>query len=707
MSDFHVVLAGNPNVGKSTIFNGLVGARQRVSNYPGVTVERRTGAVSHGKTSLLVTDLPGIYSLKAFSMDERIAADVILGRVADLPAPDLILFVLDSTSLERSLTLYTQLVEMGAPIITVVTMLDELRKQNKKIDLEILAKEMNCPVVDITSGNLQRINRLHESILKRLSSGDRSPPEIHVRFPDELEYAKNQLLSELPGNAISPFEARELLLFRNYLLPQNIADPQVILETIDRVRSTIPRFSRTEKSAINQARFQWAISIEQNTISRAGERKRSVTSVVDSALMHRYLGVPFFLAVMFIMFQAVYSWSAPFMDMIEYSVSLLGVLVEPYLASMPAVQSLVINGILGGFGGVLVFLPQIIILFTLISILEDIGYMARVAFMMDRLLGWAGLSGRAFVPMLSGFACSIPAIIATRVLAEERSRLATILAIPFISCSARLPVYTLFIGAFIEPIHGPLWASAALLFLHLLGLFLALFLSWFQNEGVFTTSRPAYQSPFILDIPPYRIPRFKNVYYRVQSAALGFLRKAGTVIFALTIVVWAASAFPLKTVQGNQGSYWQTSSIEESYLGQFGKSIQPIFEPLGFDWKITVAILGSFPAREVFVSTFGIVFSVDDALNREGESTLQKRIQTARSVNGSRLYNPVVAISVMVFFALSSQCMSTLAVIRRELNSLVMPLYVFVVMTSIAYGASFLTYQLGMVIQGLLGDPLL
>ncbi|MDH5656687.1 MAG: ferrous iron transporter B, partial [Spirochaetia bacterium] len=412
--------------------------------------------------------------------------------------------------------------------------------------------------------------------------------------------------------------------------------------------------------------------------------------------------------------QSIYTWAAPIMDFIESMMGELGDFISPYFAEYPVLQSLAVDGVIGGVGAVIIFIPQIAILFTFIAVLEDSGYLSRAAFLMDKLLGWTGLNGRSFIPMLSGFACAVPSVMSTRVIPDFRVRLATIMIVPLMSCSARLPVYLLFIGAFIEPAYGPVWAAVSLFGMHIIGPIIALPVAYLLNQNILKSQA----APFVLEMPAYRIPKLYNVLYRVYEAVTRFLVRAGTVIFAMSILIWALSYFPRpESVENNIRDVYAekisladedsaavlevemenriaSAYLEQSYLGKSGKLIQPVFSPLGFDWKLSVGILGAFPAREVIISTLGIIYNVGSSVSEES-SSLREKMLNEKNEDGSALFSLPVVLSLMVFFALCSQCMSTLATVKKELHSWKWTIFQFVYMTLLAYIAGLLIYQIG------------
>jgi len=643
VKNLRVALVGNPNAGKTTVFNALCGARQRTGNYAGVTVEKKIG-ILRGHEHVEIIDLPGTYSLKPKSADEVITERVLAGNAGGERAPDLAICVLDASNLKRSLYLCLQLQETGVPIVGALTMSDIAARRGLTLDLKKLAHALGFPVYPVTMADDAQISALTHGILS------------------------------------SPVVAKA-----NNGRGQSIEERYKAIDTI--LRSALKKEPR-----IN-----------------------SLTQKIDALLTHRVLGLVFFTAIIGAMFYSIYAGARPIMDGIDAGMKTLAISARGALGAYPVTASLVADGIIAGVGSVFVFLPQIMILFLFISVLEETGYLARAAFLMDKLLAWTGLNGRAFIPLLSSFACAVPGILSARVMPSDRARMATILIAPLMSCSARLPVYVLFIGAFIEPRYGALWAAATLFGMHLVGIAVALPLAYLLNRKVLKTGT----SPFILELPEYRKPHWPNVWRRVYDAAQNFLRRVGGIIFALSIVIWALAYFPHspKTAATELQRFAATEKVSpqyildhradyphfedglraaylrDSFLGRFGRAVEPAFAPLGFDWKISVAVLSAFPAREVFISTLGIIFSVTDA--KDDPAALGKKLLDEKKPTGEPMYSTLLAISVMVFFALCAQCMSTLATIRRELNSTKWAVIVFITLTSLAYVASLIVYQVG------------
>ena len=624
--------------------------------------------------------------------------------------PDFLLFVLDATNLRRNLFLFSQISEVGLATLVVLTMQDQVQKSKIQLDVKRLEQELGVPVVPVVSYHAEDIRYLKTLIEKALLEKAIAKP-FHSGHTDEqkiIQELHTKLNTETTiKKPLSLFEIRELLSEHqdhlSFLAKLRIADKSELASQIQDLQQNYHGLIKKNPALPTLSRYRWIDSILKKIKVQKQNEGFLNSQKWDRLFIHRFWGPCIFVGLMYFMFQSIYTWAEPAMLAIEASMAYLGNMAAALLVNMPILRSLVQDGIISGVGSVLIFLPQIIILFFFISILEDSGYLVRAAFLMDRLFSWSGLNGRSFVPLLSSFACAIPGILSTRVIAEHRVRLSTILIAPLMSCSARLPIYLLLIGAIIAPIYGPGAATLALFLMHAVGAVIALPLAWVFNRGL----QPKFSNnSFIMEFPPYRKPRAYNVFLRVQDAAKKFTIKAGTIILFLSIVIWAMAYFPrLKTKQNpnvEQSSVPEMRAMREhpaqtqlrfSYLGQIGTFLSPVFAPLGFDWKITVGILSAFPAREVLLSTLGIIYNVQDA--SEGSRDLREKIRRDTHADGRPVYTPLVAISLMIFFALCSQCMGTLAVIRKELGKWRWAVFVFVYMTSLAYLLSFLAYQGG------------
>jgi ferrous iron transport protein B len=637
-----VGLAGNPNAGKTTLFNALTGLYQKVANYSGVTVERKEGTWATNETTIHLIDLPGLYSLDATSLDEQIARDVLTGKVEDLAKPDVIVSVVDSTNLERNLYLVTQLLEYKIPIVIALTMFDKNESLGIDINIEKLSEMLKIPIVPVIAASGTGKSELAEKILTAINQ----PSEI----PAELRHLEGE----------------------------------------------------TEKGKIFK-RYSFIADVVQESVKQETTDKPTLSEKIDKFLTHKIFGLFFLVVILLLVFQTIFSWATLPMDLLEQGFGAFGDFTRVHLPE-GLLTDLVVDGIIAGVGGVLVFLPQILLLFLFISILEDTGYMARAAFLMDRLMSKVGLHGKAFLPLMSSFACAIPGIMATRTIENPKDRLATILIAPFMSCSARLPVYALMIATFFagQTIFGFISLGAVLMLgMYALGIITAIIVAWILKQTLLKSPPP----PFVLELPPYRLPNLRNVLLNMFTRAWLFVKRAGTVILAISIILWALMTFPrIQNVYVNtpnpadlpeaQQSFQQSEQLKNSYAGKIGHLIEPVIKPLGFDWKIGVALIASFAAREVLVSTLGIIYNGDKEANEESES-LKTAILDAKNDDGKPTWTPLTALTLMVFFVLAIQCMSTVAIVRRETNSWGWTLFMVSYMTGLAYLAAFITYQGG------------
>jgi ferrous iron transport protein B len=718
-----IALLGNPNTGKSTIFNRLTGLRQHIANYPGITVEMKTGAMLVGDHQMEVLDLPGAYSLAAASPDERVVMDALDGRMGKRP-PDLIVCVLDATNLKRNLLLVSQAAELEIPMLVVLNQWDAVKRNGLRIDANLLADRLGVPVVTTVAKRGGGLEELKKAISHSLDEPRRIPRILWPEFIDEArDIVRNGL--EETGNDVTGPEALRMIFDTDSAFADKIGDREKLKPLLKSARDRIRSHGMNPASAEPVLHYRHIEAVLDGVIEGDGMVARTRDSV-DALLLNRFWGSLIFFAVMYVVFQSLYAWAGPVMSLIEVGTGWVQDLISPLLAGMPVLQSLVSDGIIAGVGGVIVFLPQILLLFFFIAILEDTGYLARAAFLMDKLFGWCGLNGKSFVPLLSGYACAIPGVMAARTLEDPKARLTTILMTPFMSCSARLPIYVLLIGAFVEPVYGPLVAGWTLFLMHFVGAAVAMPMAWFMNRCILKIKA----QPFILEMPDYRIPTFRNIIIRMWERGRAFLIQAGTVILSISIIVWALLYFPRPeevATKTREAFIAENSSaippdelaselanpqsdlshklehriggayIEQSYLGRFGKSVQPVFDPAGFDWKITVGVLSSFPAREVIIATMGIIYNLGADVD-EGSDDLRSIIAQEKWHEGSRKGQPVytlpVVIGLMVFFALCMQCGATVAVIAKEL-SWKWAVASFVTMTVIAWVAAVLIYQIG------------
>jgi ferrous iron transport protein B len=725
-----VVLVGNPNTGKSTLFNRLTGIRQRVGNYPGVTVEKKHGSMPLGKATAELIDLPGTYSLVAESRDERVVTDVFAGRFDGDTRPDAVICVVDATNLKRNLFLASQIADTGLPMVIALNMADAARNEGVHINHELLAERLGVPVVSTVAAQGVGVKKLKKALEQVVSEGALMN---RLEWPESVRQATALLDLDIRNNTgveLTDAELRRLLFDMDSAIVERIGwDVNTPLETLCNARQILKDADICVASGEAILRYRHLDHLLEGVVTYGKPIKANRTEAIDKLLTHRVFGLGIFTALMYIVFQSIYTWAGPAMDLIEAATAWSQNAVAGHLESTPVLQSLVVDGVIAGIGGVLIFLPQILILFFFISFLEDTGYMARAAFLMDRLFGWCGLNGKSFVPMLSSFACAIPGVMGARTINEPRARLTTILIAPLMSCSARLPVYVLLIGAFIHPQYGALAAGFTLFVMHIVGLTIAMPIAFILNRFILKT----HHQPFVLEMPPYRMPKLRDVIWRMWERGSEFVMRAGTIILAMSIIIWALLYFPrplavaeqvkrnfvteiaaveglteqqildrLETEAGAEladrlALAQDAAFIEQSLMGRAGKTIQPIFAPAGFDWKITVGVLAAFPAREVIISTLGIIYSLGDEVDEESEG-LTAQIQQATWSEGPRagqpVFTPLVAVALMVFFALCSQCGSTLAIIARE-TSWRWAVVSFTYMTTLAWLGAVVVYQVG------------
>ncbi|MBI5706336.1 MAG: ferrous iron transport protein B [Armatimonadetes bacterium] len=703
--DAFIAVVGNPNAGKTTLFNALTGSHQRVANYAGVTVERVSGKLHIGGRNVEIIDVPGLYSLEPVSEDERVAVDVIEGRAEGGRTPSLLVCVIDAGNLERNLYFFSQLCDLRIPAVVALTMTDLVRRNGSDIDLPRLAKLLGVQVVPVVAHRKLGLKELRQAIMDGLE-GQR-PPERDLGPTNAFEMKVAALSERLArsGFDVPREEVRAALEGKESEFAQSLSEAPELLEAFESARASLEALGKGDAGAEVADRYHWAAMVQRACVHQTGAPKeQGLTDKLDLVLTHKFLGLALFVGVMYVVFQSIYTFAQPLMEGIGWCFDRLGGMLSARLEGVPWLKSLVVDGILMGVGTLLTFLPQICILFLFISILEGTGYLSRAAFMMDRLLGWCGLNGRAFIPLLSSFACAVPGIMAARIMPDKRSRLATILVAPLMSCSARLPVYLVLIGAFIQPAYGSAVAGIALFAMHLLGLFVAVPVVWVLNRGLIKGTK----LPFLLELPPYQWPKWRDVWIAVYFRGKVFVQTAGTIIVVMSVIIWALLYFPRSeeataryrsefATRRNQtevsmDAYVEGRMRENSYLGRFGKAIEPAFLPAGFDWRLTTAILSSFPARETMVSGMGILFDVGDAA--ENEAGLTEALKRASWPDGRPLVTPWTAVGLMVFFALCCQCMSTLAAIRRETNSWKWPVFVFTYMTALAYLGAVLVHQL-------------
>jgi ferrous iron transport protein B len=692
-----VAVAGNPNTGKTTLFNALTGARAKVGNYPGVTVERRTATLPTARGPVELVDVPGCYSLLARTGEEQIALEALAG-IGGERHPDVVVFCVDATQATRSSYLVVQAQELGVRAVVALTLVDEAGPAAP--DAKALAAELGCEVVPTVARRGVGVKDVVAAIERALAAGPAAPVQRWTPSAP-LAAAIAQVKGALPDDW--PHTDAIALWALQSLEPDD-----ELIGVPDRLRRAVAAVSHAPDAVDDEvvhARWRWLDAHVQPLIKRPPDRSR--TQRVDRILLHRVGGFAIFVAIMFVVFMSLFAWTAPVIDAIDGTFAWARGQLHHLLPS-GVIGDFLADGVVAGVGSVMVFLPQILLLFFFIGLLEDCGYMARVAFLMDRIMKAMNLHGRAFVPMLSGYACAVPAILATRTMERQRDRLLTMLVVPLMTCSARLPVYTLIIGALFAGSH---WTQSLLMvgmygFSVLTALTAAIVLS-----RVVKPLR-AKRLPFVIELPPYRLPRGRDVLRQMWDRTAMFLREAGTVILGCTIALWALLYFPRQLPTGSpdfdaliekaptpeaRAAFENERAglmLANSYGGRLGRTLEPAIAPMGFDWKIGVGLIGAFAAREVFISTMGIVYSVGGDVD-ENSPGLREAMQTARRDDGRPLYTPLVGLCLMIFFALACQCMSTLAVVKRETGGYKWPLFLFAYMTVVAWVVTTCVYQGG------------
>jgi ferrous iron transport protein B len=695
-----------------------------VGNYPGVTVEKKTGHLRHDGGQLELIDLPGTYSLAPRSPDEMVTVDVLLGRRDNSEPPDVVLSIVDASNLERNLFLVSQVLSLGLPTVVALNMVDLARGRQIEIDVAALSNRLGVPVVEVQANRRIGLEKLKSALA---AAAEMETRERHNPFPDAFRRQTRELADWLDQQAagLPHFLVERLLLDGDGYLEGELLNGAATEggARLRDARESLAAAGLPTPAVEAMARYDWVAHVLNGVARRPDDHKPTSSDRIDSVLTHKFWGTLVFAATMAVLFSSIFILAVPLMDLIDGAVGSLAGFVESLMPE-GALRSLVVDGIIGGVGAVVIFLPQILILFLFIAVLEDCGYMARAAFLMDRLMAGVGLSGKSFIPLLSSFACAVPGIMATRVIENRRDRLATILIAPLMSCSARLPVYVILIGAFVPAEHylGGLLGlqGLVLLAMYSIGVVAAIGVAWVLKKSVLRGETP----PFVLELPSYKMPSIRTVTYRMAERGWAFLARAGTVIFAVTIVIWALAYYPhseeqvaaeiaaqraalandpaaLAEFDQQENLDHVTASLHQrySFLGRAGQWVEPAVRPLGWDWRIGCAAIASFPAREVVMGVLGVIYQLGPEVDlgaEDDQNRLQGQLRAARwDDTGEPVYNLPVALSIMVFFALCAQCAATLAVIRRETNSWRWPAFTFVYMTTLAYVGALVTYQIG------------
>jgi ferrous iron transport protein B len=685
-----VALAGNPNCGKTTLFNALTGLRQKVGNYPGVTVEKKAGKLhgSHGEP-MEVLDLPGTYSLHGRSPDEAIACEVLLGERADTPRPDVVVVVLDAANLERNLYLLAQIVELRTPMVVALNMVDVAEARGMRVDPRRLEQALGVPVIATVASEKTGLVELKQA----LSKAALSTPSNVAPMPGPIERAVDEIspvLASLFPERRAAARAEALMLLAQPDGSPRLGNVASLKTIVTAAQKRVREAGLDPVSDPVEARYAWVQEIVEGCARGAGGHSVTMSDRLDAVLTHKVWGWVAFLAVLGLMFFCIFTVAQYPMDWINSFVDWAGGHVA---AMIPPgeLQSLVKDGIIAGAGSVLVFLPQILILFFFIGLLEDTGYMARAAFIMDRLMSRVGLHGKSFIPLLSSFACAIPGIMATRTIENRKDRLATIFIAPFMSCPARLPVYALLIALFFPPDQVSAGQKAALMVaMYMVGLGAAFGTAWLFKRTLLKGETPM----LLLELPPYHAPKLRSVAVQMWHRSRIFVWRVGTVILALSIVIWALARYPRPADPNASAGV----ALSQSFAGQLGHGMEPAIRPLGFDWKIGIGLVTSFAAREVFVGTMAIVHNVGDNSGGDDDKNMgmiRNALRGDRWPDGRPVFTPLVCVGLMVFYVLAMQCLSTVAVVRRETNGWFWPLFQFAYMTGLAYVASFIIYQGG------------
>ncbi|HSV27350.1 MAG TPA: ferrous iron transport protein B [Sedimentisphaerales bacterium] len=677
-----VALTGNPNSGKTTVFNALTGSNQHVGNYPGVTVEKKVGRRSYAGHEMEIVDLPGTYSLTAHSPDELVARNFLINE-----KPDVVVDIIDSANLERNLYLATQLLELNVPLVMAMNMSDMAERSGASIDYEKLGGYFGAEVVATVGSTGHGMTDLLNAVVKKAGLAKRPEPLRKISYGDDIEAEIERISAMLPGacELVAERGARWVsikLLEQDAEVAGEIRDVSIV----DEVEKSVVRIRKIcgDSPAVIMAerRYGFISSVYESSSRQSPEARHDVSDAVDKILLNRVWGIPIFLLMMYLVFKLTFTVGDPLMGLVESMTGGLSGFISGFWeeGSESMLRSLLVDGVIGGVGGVVIFLPNIVLLFLAIAVLEDSGYMARAAFIMDRAMKKTGLHGRSFIPMIIGFGCSIPAIMGTRIIEDRKSRYATIMVLPLMSCGARLPIYALLIPAFFPPsYHGVMmWL------IYVIGIVLAAVLATVLRRSILKGD----EEEFLMELPPYRMPTIRGLFMHVWERSRLYLQKAGTVILMLSILLWGLTNFPRPdagVLEGLSDEQAQEVSLRTSAAGRIGTAIEPVIGAMGFDHRIGVALIGALAAKEVFVAQMGIVYSLGQA--DEEWQTLRERI--------AQDYTPLQGFCIMLFTLISAPCVATMAITRRETKSWKWALFQFFGLTTVAYVITVIVYQVG------------
>lgn len=686
----NIALAGNPNSGKSTLFNHLTGARQKTGNFPGVTVDRKVGKANWKNTNINIIDLPGTYSIYPRALDEKVVFDFFFNK-KDPNYPDLLLFVADATNLERNLLLFSQIRDLGIPMVLLLNRTDLLEKEGKKVNKEVLEEALGVPVLFISARSGEGITEL-----KTFLSAGHFPTAPEQPLLDITKFTKD-IVEDVQQhfNTSNAYQAYQLLQQTDHSNALSDEEKKWLTDTKGKYGFNADELQAQETTF----RYQKIKALTKRAIQQESIIGHTVSDKIDRIITHRVYGFIVFLGILFLMFQAIFAWAEYPMEWLEDAFAWASANVSEVLPSGP-LSNLIAEGVIPGLAGVLVFIPQIAILFGFIALLEESGYMSRAVFLMDRIMRKFGLNGKSVVPLISGAACAIPAVMAARSIGNWKERLITILVVPFMSCAARLPVYIIIIKIVIP--EKDIWGifhshGLVLMAMYLLGLFAAIFSAVILHLFI----RSQQSSYFIMELPTYQWPTARTVALTALDKSKTFAWEAGRIIFAISIILWVAASYgpegyidegKINTAQANSEDPVspETYRLEHSFAGIAGHAMEPVLKPLGYDWKIGIAIVTSFAAREIFVGSLATLYQMDE----DDEGRLTEVLKKQKKDSGEKLFNLATGLSLLVFYAFALQCMSTVAIVKRETGGWKWPIWQFVAMTAIAYVSAYIIYQI-------------